>query len=91
MCNSLQYYPTFLLTTIAGPEHGKERCITTPHPLHPSQDLNTEKERALGRLVRDKYGTDFYILPRFPSCIRPFYTMPAHDDPRRDQTRACAW
>lgn len=48
----------------------------------PTQDLNTEKERALGRMVKEKYGTDFYILHRFPANIRPFYTMPAPDDAR---------
>ena len=39
-------------------------------------------ERALGELVAEKYGTDFYFLDRFPSAIRPFYTMPCPDDAR---------
>ncbi|KAI3626296.1 hypothetical protein CBS9595_001657 [Malassezia furfur] len=39
-------------------------------------DLSTETERALGKLVRDKYQTDFYMLDKFPLDIRPFYTMP---------------
>jgi len=39
-------------------------------------DLSTETERALGKLVRDKYHTDFYMLDKFPLGIRPFYTMP---------------
>jgi len=43
-------------------------------------DLNTEKERKLGELVKAKYGTDFYILTRFPAAVRPFYTMPCPDD-----------
>ncbi len=37
---------------------------------------STETERTLGRLVREKYKTDFFILDKFPLCIRPFYTMP---------------
>lgn len=45
-------------------------------------DLNTEVERALGRLVKQQHGTDFYILYRYPLGIRPFYTMPCADDPR---------
>lgn len=45
-------------------------------------DLNTEQERTLGRLVAEKFGTDFYFLDRFPSGVRPFYTMPCPDDDR---------
>ncbi|KAL6937695.1 aspartate--tRNA ligase dps1 [Hanseniaspora osmophila] len=44
-------------------------------------DLNTECEKLLGKLVRDKYNTDFYILDKFPIAIRPFYTMPCPEDP----------
>lgn len=40
------------------------------------EDLNTENEKLLGRLVREKYDTDFYILDKFPLAVRPFYTMP---------------
>ena len=43
-------------------------------------DLSTETERALGKLVRDKYQTDFYALDKFPLDIRPFYTMPDAKD-----------
>ena len=43
-------------------------------------DLNTEMERTLGNLVKEKYGTDFYILHKFPLGIRPFYTMPDPED-----------
>lgn len=39
------------------------------------EDLSTEKEKRLGKLVMDKYDTDFFMLLRFPSAIRPFYTM----------------
>ncbi|KAI9347772.1 hypothetical protein DFJ73DRAFT_836269 [Zopfochytrium polystomum] len=39
-------------------------------------DMNTEQEKLLGRLVREKYKTDFYMLDKFPLAVRPFYTMP---------------
>lgn len=39
-------------------------------------DMSTEQERVLGRLVREKYHTDFFMLDKFPLAIRPFYTMP---------------
>lgn len=45
-------------------------------------DLSTENEKLLGKLVRDKYDTDFYILDKFPLAVRPFYTMPCPEDPR---------
>lgn len=40
------------------------------------EDLSTANEKILGRLVREKYGTDFYILDKYPLAVRPFYTMP---------------
>ncbi|GJT23043.1 aspartate--tRNA ligase 2, cytoplasmic-like protein [Tanacetum coccineum] len=43
-------------------------------------DLNTESERTLGKLVLEKYGTEFYILYRYPLAVRPFYTMPCNDN-----------
>ncbi|GMG51923.1 unnamed protein product [Ambrosiozyma monospora] len=44
-------------------------------------DLSTENEKFLGKLVREKYDTDFYILDKFPLAIRPFYTMPDAENP----------
>ncbi|CAH0490717.1 unnamed protein product [Peronospora farinosa] len=48
----------------------------------PEDDLNTENEKWLGRLVKEKYDTDFYILDKFPLGVRPFYTMPDPNDKR---------
>eukprot|EP00055_Hartaetosiga_balthica_P003257 m.7147 g.7147 ORF g.7147 m.7147 type:complete len:540 (+) comp2717_c0_seq1:1-1620(+) len=45
-------------------------------------DIGTPQEKLLGRLVKEKYNTDFYILDKFPLCIRPFYTMPSPEDER---------
>lgn len=39
------------------------------------EDLSTETEKALGKLVKDQYDTDFYMLYGYPSNARPFYTM----------------
>ncbi|XP_022941321.1 aspartate--tRNA ligase 2, cytoplasmic-like [Cucurbita moschata] len=49
--------------------------------IDPLGDLNTEAERKLGQLVLEKYGTEFYILHRYPLAVRPFYTMPCYDNP----------
>lgn len=45
-------------------------------------DLDTVNEKRLGKLVKEKYGTDFYILDKYPMAVRPFYTMPDHEDPK---------
>jgi len=39
------------------------------------EDLTTELERQLGKLVKAKYKTDFYILTRFPLGVRPSPAM----------------
>lgn len=44
-------------------------------------DINTENEKRLGRLVKAKYDTDYFIIDKFPMALRPFYTMPDPDDP----------
>lgn len=49
--------------------------------LEDDADINTENEKRLGRLVKAKYGTDYYILDKFPLALRPFYTMPDAQDP----------
>ena len=54
----------------------------------PSQTLiawsqSTETEKFLGKLVKDKYNTDYYILDKFPLVLSPYYTMPDPVDPVR--------
>ncbi|KAL2416083.1 Aspartate-tRNA ligase, cytoplasmic [Exophiala dermatitidis] len=46
------------------------------------EDLPTRAERRVGELVKEKYQTDYYIIDKFPSSARPFYTMP---DPKDDR------
>jgi len=46
------------------------------------EDLNTENEKLLGRIIKKKYNTDFYIVDKFPFNVRAFYTMPDPEDPR---------
>lgn len=54
-------------------EHGIEQ--------DPKKDFERPAEAALGRIVREKYQTDFYIVHRYPDAARPFYTMQCGDDP----------
>lgn len=48
--------------------------------IDPHGDLPTEGEKLLGKLVKEKYHTDFYMLDKFPALARPFYTMPDSED-----------
>jgi nondiscriminating aspartyl-tRNA synthetase len=45
-------------------------------------DLSGAMEVALGEVVKEKYGADFFMLDKYPSSIRPFYTMPDPEDDR---------
>ncbi|KFK29697.1 hypothetical protein AALP_AA7G167100 [Arabis alpina] len=75
----LKFLPkTLRLTFAEGVQMLKEAGVE----VDPLGDLNTESERKLGQLVLEKYNTEFYILHRYPSAVRPFYTMPCADDAR---------
>jgi aspartyl-tRNA synthetase len=52
------------------------------HTIGDTDDLSTPQEKELGRLVKEKYDTDFFILDKYPKEVRPFYTMPNPADPR---------
>jgi aspartyl-tRNA synthetase len=45
------------------------------------QDISTPHEKALGKIVSEKYGTDFYMMDKYPLSVRPFYTMPCPANP----------
>ena len=40
------------------------------------EDLTTENEKRLGDLVKERYGSDLFVLDKYPLAVRPFYTMP---------------
>lgn len=51
-------------------------------PMHELDDFNTTNEKLLGKIVREVYDTDFFIIDKFPKAVRPFYTMPDPNDDR---------
>ncbi|KAL6215205.1 hypothetical protein ACLB2K_014636 [Fragaria x ananassa] len=73
----LKYLPETLRLTFA---EGVQMLKDAGVEVDPMGDLNTEAERKLGQLVLEKYNTEFYILHRYPLAVRPFYTMPCHDN-----------
>ena len=46
------------------------------------EDIDTESEKKLGVIIKQRYGVDFYIVDRYPTSARPFYTMLCPDDER---------
>ena len=50
-------------------------------PLPLNEDIGTRDEIQLGRVIKEKYGVDYYIIDKFPTSARPFYTMPDPDNP----------
>ncbi|KAH9295328.1 hypothetical protein KI387_038916 [Taxus chinensis] len=73
----LKYLKKTLRLTFA---EGVQMLKDAGKEVDPLGDFNTETEKRLGQLVREKYDTDFYILHRYPMAVRPFYTMPCVDD-----------
>ncbi len=53
-------------------------CVPPSSPL-----CSTEFEKALGKIVREKYDTDFFMMDKYPSSVRPFYTMADPENPVR--------
>ncbi|KAF2756700.1 aspartyl-tRNA synthetase [Pseudovirgaria hyperparasitica] len=39
------------------------------------EDLGTRDEIQLGKVIKQTYGTDYYVLDKFPASARPFYAM----------------
>ncbi|KAF2540173.1 hypothetical protein F2Q68_00029293 [Brassica cretica] len=74
---SLKFLPQTLRLTFA---QGIQMLKEAGEEVDPLGDLNTESEKKLGQLVLEKYKTEFYMLHRYPSAVRPFYTMPCEDD-----------
>nr|WIM01491.1 cytoplasmic aspartate--tRNA ligase [Limnephilus lunatus] len=60
----LEFYQAVEMLKEAGVTIGRE------------DDLSTPDEKFLGKLVKAKYDTDFYMLDKYPLAVRPFYTMP---------------
>ncbi|XP_029208125.2 aspartate--tRNA ligase, cytoplasmic-like [Acropora millepora] len=69
--------PSLVLTYHEGVDMLREAGID----MNYDEDLSTPNEKLLGKLVKRKYDTDFFILDKYPLCVRPFYTMPDPHNP----------
>jgi aspartyl-tRNA synthetase len=70
--------PSLVLTYTEGVQMLRDNGVE----MGDEEDLSTPNEKFLGRLVKAKYGTDFYILDKYPLAVRPFYTMPDPNNPK---------
>lgn len=51
------------------------------NPIKDDEDFGTRDEIQFGRVMKDQYKTDYYIVDKFPTSARPFYTMLDPNDP----------
>lgn len=51
------------------------------HDISFGEDLDTQAEKTLGRIVMEKTGCKAYFITRFPSSMAKFYTQLCSDDP----------
>ncbi len=47
---------------------------------NPLEDLTTENEKNLGTIVKEMFGSDLFVLDKYPKSARPFYTMINNSD-----------
>jgi aspartyl/asparaginyl-tRNA synthetase len=79
----LQYKDAIQLLRDHGVEIGdyEDLRFVSHFLIQPFICFSTENERVLGKLVKEKYKTDFFMLDKFPLVVRPFYTMPDPNNP----------
>jgi len=63
--------------------HAEARKIVKELGVGMGSDLSDESERALGAYLKEKYGTDWVFVTRYPQAVRPFYTYPEPDGTTR--------
>jgi nondiscriminating aspartyl-tRNA synthetase len=45
------------------------------------EDINTEDEKQIGNMVKEKFNSDIVIINKYPKDARPFYSMTCNNDP----------
>jgi aspartyl-tRNA synthetase len=51
------------------------------YDLPRNQDLDRESTRLLTGYVKEKFGSDFFFVNRFPSSVKPFYVARVDEQP----------
>jgi aspartyl-tRNA synthetase len=60
-----------------------EKHLATVLVHEETEDLGTSDEKLLGRVMKNKFDTDFYFIEKFPRAVRAFYTMPCPEEPEK--------
>ncbi len=61
----------------------KEMVAETYHrKIKDPNDLEPEEEQLIGKLFKEKYGSDFVFVTKYPSKKRPFYAMDDPENPK---------
>jgi nondiscriminating aspartyl-tRNA synthetase len=63
--------------------HAEARRILKELGYPVGQDLSEEAERLLGQHTKERWGSDWLFITRYPRAIRPFYTYPEPDGTTR--------
>lgn len=45
------------------------------------EDLSSENEKRLGEIIKEYFNSDLFIIDKYPTNVRPFYTMPSSENP----------
>lgn len=48
--------------------------------IEKTEDFSMEHEKVLGSIIKSQYNTDFYVIHKYPTHLRPFYTRPCPDN-----------
>jgi len=59
-----------------------EKHLATVPTHADDDDLSTRDEKLLGVVMHEQKGVDFYTVDKFPTALRPFYTMQDPADPK---------
>lgn len=61
-------------------DEARDRLAEEGHEVPEGEDLDTEAEKLLGRILAAE-GHDLYYIVEYPSAIKPFYVMVKDEDP----------
>ena len=67
-------------------EEAKEVLFKKGKKYKKDEDLDSEGEKLLGELVKEKYDSEFLFLTHFPWEVKPFYQM--KDERNKDVTKS---
>lgn len=59
--------------------------------LEGMEDLDTEGERIVSRLIKEEYGHEFVFITDYPTSVRPFYHMRYENNPGLTKSFDLLW